>query len=188
MLVLKITALEFTVLVMDSPVEDVRLKLAGPLLDVVLNSPDNEVPIELGRLMLNDAALELRRLLLESGIEDIELELATLLADDVEIELGRLLLVDDDKWVIEGEEVEPEDVAAVPLETDVLEDGSYDDFIATEDVWEEMLEDVVGNEAVDGVKDALVADAGAVWGDEVDEELPTDAIEDRLLVTDVELG
>ncbi|KAL2046193.1 hypothetical protein N7G274_001640 [Stereocaulon virgatum] len=171
---------------MDSPLEDVRLELAGPPLDEVLNSADDKVPIELGRLRLKDAAL--RKLLLKSRMEDVELEPATRLAEDVEIELGRLLLVDDDNWVVEGDEVEPEDVAAVPLEADLPGDDSYDDVIATEDDWEKMLEDVVGHEAGDIVKDALVADAGALWDNKVDEELPIDAIEERLLVTDVELA
>ena len=144
--VLNNAALELAVLVMESPVDDIKLELtmvlpddneevelAGPLLDEVFNGPDNEVSIELGRLMLKDAVLELRRLLLECGIEDIELELATLLADVVAIELGKLLLVDDDDLMVEGDEVEPKDVAAALLETNVLEDGSIDDVVATED-------------------------------------------------------
>ena len=51
-----------------------------------------------------------------------------------------------------------------------------------------MLEDIVGDEAADVVKDALVVDAGAVWDNKIDEELPNDTIENRLLVTDVELA
>ena len=138
-LLLEDTGFDLVRLKLEGVKDDVWLELGRLLPDVVLSGMVVDVAVELtipvldgaalAILVLDDAALELRRLLLEGTVEDFELELATLLLDDADFELARLPLVDDDEGITEDDKAEVEDMAEILLEADVLEDNPADDVV-----------------------------------------------------------
>ena len=143
-LLLEDTGFELVRLELEGVKDDVWLELGRLLLDVLLSGMVVDVTVELtirvldgaalAILVLDDAALELRRLLLEGTVEGVELELATLLPDDAEFKLARLPLIDDNEGITEDDEVEVEDMAEILLEVDVLEDNPVDDGVTVGDV------------------------------------------------------